>query len=78
MLGVDLSTRGRVRNSSDLGACLSSMRVNWIGRVAIRALSRRSWGDFQPIDANHEMLDLIPSPCVVFDLGPFSWPEFVS
>ena len=23
----------------------------------------------------HELLDLIPSPCVVFDLAPFSWPE---
>ncbi len=22
----------------------------------------------------HELLDLIPSPCVVFDLAPFSWP----
>ena len=27
------------------------MPVNWIGRVAIRDLSRRSSGDFQPIDA---------------------------
>ena len=26
----------------------------------------------------HELLDLIPSPCVVFDLAPFSWPEAVS
>ena len=25
----------------------------------------------------HELLDLIPSPCVVFDLAPFSWPEGV-
>ena len=38
-------------NSSDLGVCLSSMPVNWIGQVAIRVLSRRSRGDFQPIDA---------------------------
>ena len=22
----------------------------------------------------HELVDLIPSPCVVFDLAPFSWP----
>ena len=38
-------------NNSDLGVCLSSMPVNWKGRVAIRDLSRRSRGDFQPIDA---------------------------
>ena len=38
-------------NSSDLGVCLSSMPVNWIGQVAIRVLSRRSRGDFQPIHA---------------------------
>ena len=51
------------------------MPVNWIGQVAIRVLSRRSRGDFQPIDAQiHELVDLIPSPCVVFDLAPFSWP----
>ena len=57
-------------NSSDLGVFLSSMPVNWKGRVAIRDLSRRSRGDFQL----HELVDLIPSPCVVFDLAPFSWP----
>ena len=51
MLGVDISTLGRVRNSSDLGVCLSSMPVDWIGRVVIRVLSRRSRGDFPPIDA---------------------------
>ena len=39
------------RNSSDLDVCLSSMPVNWEGRVAIRDLSRQSRGDFQPIDA---------------------------
>ncbi len=26
----------------------------------------------------HALVDLIPSPCVVFDLTPFSWPEAVS
>ena len=51
------------------------MPVNWNGRVAIRDLSRRSRGDFQVIDAQiHVLVDLIPSPCVVFDLAPFSWP----
>ncbi len=43
-----------------------SMPVNWKGRVAIRDVSRRSRGDFQL----HELVDLIPSPCVVFDLAP--------
>ena len=42
------------------------MPVNWKGRVAIRDVSRRSRGDFQL----HELVDLIPSPCVVFDLAP--------
>ena len=56
------------RNSSDLGVFLSSMPMNWKGRVAIRDLSRRSRGDFQL----HDLVDLIPSPCVVFDLAPCS------
>ena len=44
------------RNSSDLRVFLSSMPVNWRGRVAIRVLSRRSRGHFQL----HELVDLIP------------------
>ena len=61
-------TKSKPGNCSDLGVCPSSMPVNPNGRVAIRVLSRRSRGDFQPIDAkSNELLDLIP-------LAPFSWP----
>ena len=51
------------------------MLVNWKGRIAILDLGRRARGDFQPIDVKSTSpVDLIPSPCVVFDLAPFSWP----
>ena len=53
-------------NSSDLGVFLSSMPVNWIGRVGIRDLSRQSRREFQL----HDLVDLIPRqglrPCNPF------------
>ena len=72
---LNFATTCAICNSSDLGVRLSSMPVNWKGRVAIRVLGRQSRGDFQFYRCEiHELVDLIPSPCVVFDLAPFSWP----
>ena len=56
-----------------MGVFLSSMPVNWAWEVAIRDLSLPLTGAFQSIGVKiHYLLDLIPSPCVVFDLAPFS------
>ena len=56
-------------NNSDLGVFLSSMPVNWKGRVAIRDLSRRSRGDFQPIDAPNPRAGR-PHPLALRSLRP--------
>ena len=72
--------KGLRGNRADLGVCLPSMPVNWIGQVAIRVLIRRSRGDFQPIDAPNPragrphplaLRSLRPGPLL---LAPFSWP----
>ena len=61
--------KGLRGNRADLGVCLSSMPVNWIGQVAIRVLSRRSRGDFQPIDAPNPRAGR-PHPLALRSLRP--------
>ncbi len=58
---LNFATTCAICNSSDLGVRLSSMPVNWKGRVAIRVLGRQSRGDFQFYRCEiHELVDLIP------------------